>query len=118
VVSQLFAAASAASLTQHDESRAPLLFRNAFWAFPVAPALLALDTWTPYVARLTERAKDAVSCRPRPSAAPSSLSAVGTRSLVACTLCHPFAAGSFSFSYWGPKKAAVVKAGWTVKAVG
>jgi hypothetical protein len=54
-------------------------------AFPVAPALLAVDTWTPHVVKLVGRAADPsvavlrsqVGVRPHPAYV--SLSAVGTR---------------------------------------
>jgi hypothetical protein len=57
-----FSAASACPQVPHDKagvtSLSPLGLHNALWGFPVAPALLALDTWTPHVVKLVERAAD------------------------------------------------------------
>jgi hypothetical protein len=64
-ISQLFvffSATSAHPLVPHDKARvtslAPLGLRNALWGFPVAPALLAVDTWTPHVVKIVGRAAD------------------------------------------------------------
>ena len=64
-ISQLFvffSATSAHPLVPHDKARvtslAPFGLRNALWGFPVAPALLSAETWTPHVARLVEHAAD------------------------------------------------------------
>ncbi len=57
-----FAATAAHPIVPVDKARvtslAPFGLRNALWGFPVAPALLAADTWTPHVARLVEHAAD------------------------------------------------------------
>jgi hypothetical protein len=57
-----FSSSSAHPLSPCDKARvtslAPFGLRNALWGLPVAPALLAADTWTPHVAWLVEHAAD------------------------------------------------------------